>query len=272
MKKIFLAIVVLVSSNVESQVELIQNGSFEQGEVSWDFSQATDAYGDFGTCGASDGDNYLWFGDFDELTGLDNLMEEVSQEVQLPANLSYAEFSFYWSGGSDEQDDIDDWDFLYFGLVDANGNEIYYDSISNADMDVTITAADCDPLWYLEEFTIPAQYAGQNIAVVFYAETDDLNPTLFRVDEVSVLAFTTSGIEEANIHTLKVFPNPVEDQLTIERSSDNELPLIITDINGKVMLNQISNLLINQIDVSNFQSGIYFVASSTGSQQKFIKK
>lgn len=255
-----------------SQQELIQNGSFEQGEVSWDFSQATDAYGDFGACDASDGDNYLWFGDFDELTGLDDLMEEVSQEVQLPANLSYAEFSFYWSGGSDEQDDIDDWDFLYFALVDANGDEIYYDSISNADMDVTITAADCDPLWYLEEFTIPAQYAGQNIAVVFYAETDDLNPTLFRVDEVSVLAFTTSGIEEANIHTLKVFPNPVEDQLTIERSSDNELPLIITDINGKVMLNQLSNSLVTQIDVSNFQSGIYFVASSTGSQQKFIKK
>jgi hypothetical protein len=255
-----------------SQQELIQNGSFEQGEQGWDFSQATDAYGDFGTCDASDGDNYLWFGDADELTGLDDLMEEVSQEVQLPANLAYAEFSFYWSGGSDEQDDIDDWDFLYFELLDANGNEIYTDSISNADMDVTITAADCDPMWYSEEFTIPAQYAGQNISVTFYAETDDLNPTLFRVDEVSVLAFTTSGIEEGNIQAFKVSPNPVEDQLTIERSSDNELQLIITDINGKVILNQISNLMINQIDVSNFQSGIYFVASSTGSQQKFIKK
>ncbi len=255
-----------------SQQELIQNGSFEQGEVSWDFTLSADAFGDVGICGASDGDNYLWFGDFDELTGLDLIEDEVAQDVQLPANLDYAEFSFYWSGGSDEQDDIDDWDLLYFGIFDANGDEIYYDSISNADMDVTITAADCDPEWYLEGFTIPAQYAGQTITVVFAALTDDTNPTLFRVDEVSVLAFTTSGIEEGNIQAFKVSPNPVEDQLTIDRTGDNELPLIITDINGKVMLNQLSNSLVTQIDVSNFQSGIYFVASSTGSQQKFIKK
>jgi hypothetical protein len=272
MKKLFFAIIVMVSSNVESQVELIQNGSFEQGEQGWDFSQSVDAYGDLGSCSASEGVNYLWFGDFDELTGLDNLADEVSQSIQLPANLSYAEFSFYWSGGSDEQDDVDDWDFLYFGLVDANGDEINYDAISNADMDITVTAADCDPLWYLEGFTIPAQYAGHNITVFFYAETDDINPTLFRVDEVSVLAFTTNGIEEENIHVLRVSPNPVENQLTIEQSGDNELPLIITDVNGKVMLNQLTNSLITKIDVSNFQSGIYFIKSSSGVQQKFIKK
>jgi len=272
MKKVLLLICSVCTFGAFAQVELIQNGSFEQGEQGWDFSGATDAYADVGTCDASEGQNYLWFGDVDELTGLDDLMEDVFQEVQLPANLSYAEFSFYWSGGSDEQDDIDDWDFLYFALVDANDDEIYYDSISNADMDVTITAADCDPLWYSEGFTIPAQYAGQNIGVVFYAETDDTNPTLFRVDEVSVLAFTTSGIEESNIQALKVSPNPVENLLIIEQSSEIELPLIITDINGKVMLNQLSNSLITQIDVSNFQSGIYFIKSSSGVQQKFIKK
>lgn len=272
MKKTILLISSILSFGAFAQVELIQNGSFEQGEQGWDFSQSVDAYGDLGSCGASEGVNYLWFGDFDELTGLDSLADEVSQSIQLPANLAYAEFSFYWSGGSDEQDAINEFDFLYFGLIDANGNDIYYDSISNADMDITITAADCDPLWYLEGFTIPAQYAGQNITVAFYAETDDINPTLFRVDEVSVLAFTTSGVEEEKNKVLRVSPNPVENQLIIERTSENELPLIITDVNGKVLLSQSSNSLITQIDVSHFQSGIYFISSLTGSQQKFIKK
>lgn len=254
-----------------SQQELIQNGSFEQGEVSWDFSQATDAYGDFGACDASDGDNYLWFGDFDELTGLDDLMEEVSQEVQLPANLSYAEFSFYWSGGSDEQDDIDDWDFLYFALVDANGDEIYYDSISNADMDVTITAADCDPLWYLEEFTIPAQYAGQNIAVVFYAETDDLNPTLFRVDEVSVLAFTTSGLEEMEQSFVSVSPNPAENSLNIKSSTTPIGEITVFDIRGNKVMNLEINSYSADIDVSNLNNGVYFIMNNEGKKNKFIK-
>jgi hypothetical protein len=244
MKKVLLLFCSVCTFGAFAQIELVENGSFEQGEQGWDFTLSADAFGDVGICGASDGDNYLWFGDFAELTGLDLIEDEVAQDVQLPANLDYAEFSFYWSGGSDEQDDIYEYDFLYFGIFDANGDEIYYDSISNADMDVTITAADCDPEWYLEGFTIPAQYAGQTITVVFAALTDDTNPTLFRVDEVSVLAFTTSGIEEGNIQAFKVSPNPVEDQLTIDRTGDNELPLIITDINGKVMLNQLSNSLV----------------------------
>lgn len=273
MKNLLLAVIILTSNFLNSQIELVQNGSFELGESSWDFSLAANAYGDIGYCLASEGDNYLWFGDLDELTGSNNIdFDEVVQDVQLPANLNYAEFSFYWSGGSDEQNDVDEYDFMYFGLFDANGDEIYSDSISNADIDVAITAADCDPLWYLEGFTIPSQFAGQTVSIVFAVFTDDLYPTLFRVDEVSVLAFTTSGVEESMKLEMQVSPNPVEDQLTITRTSDNELPLIITDINGKILLNQFSNSLITHIDVSNFQSGVYFVTSSTGIQQKFIKK
>jgi len=254
-----------------SQQELIQNGSFEQGEVSWDLTGSTDAYGDFGACGASDGDNYLWFGDFDELTGLDDIIDEVHQDVTLPANLDYAEFSFYWSGGSDEQDDVDDWDFLYFGIVASNGDEIYYDSISNADMDVTITAADCDPLWYLEGFTIPAQYAGQTISVVFAAYTDDTYPTLFRVDEVSVLAFTTSSVNELDNASFKISQNPVSDVLTINNVNTSNKQYTILDNHGKSLIVQNSNQLETIINVQNLQSGLYFLSDDKGNQSKFIK-
>jgi hypothetical protein len=256
-----------------SQQELIQNGSFEQGEVSWDFTGSTDAYGDFGACVASDGDNYLWFGDFDELTGLDNIFDEVYQDVQLPANLNNAQFSFYWSGGSDEQDDIDEWDFLYFGINDANGDEIYYDSISNADMDVTITAADCDPLWYAEGFTIPAQYAGQTITVFFTAETDDLNPTLFRVDEVSILATTTGvGITENVISNLVVGPNPASDAITVKNLSTSEMDVVILNSEGKEMSKTLLTQGENEINISALSSGIYFIKEMNGLVTKLIKQ
>lgn len=254
-----------------SQQELIQNGSFEQGEVSWDFTGSTNAYGDFGACGASDGDNYLWFGDFDELTGLDDIMDDVSQDVTLPANLDYAEFSFYWSGGSDEQDDIVDWDFLYFGLFDQAGNEIYSDSISNADLDVTITAADCDPIWNIEGFTIPAAYAGQTISVEFSAITDDLNPTLFRVDEVSVLAFTTSGLQEMEQSFVTVSPNPAENTLNIKSSTTPIGEIKIVDVSGNIVMNLEFNSYSADFDISNLDKGVYFIMNNEGKKNKFIK-
>ena len=255
-----------------SQQELIQNGSFEQGEMSQDFTGATDAYGDFGACDASDGDNYLWFGDIDELTGLDDIIYDVvEQDVTLPANLDYAEFSFYWSGGSDEQDDIDEWDFLYFELYDQAGNEIYADSISNADLDVTITAADCDPDWYSEGFTIPAQYAGQTISVVFTAYTDDQIPTLFRVDEVSVLAFTTSGLEEMEQSFVSVSPNPAENSLNIKSSTTPIGEITVLDIRGNKVMNLEINSYSADIDVSNLNNGVYFIMNNEGKKNKFIK-
>ena len=271
MKFFYFLTTLVISFCYYGQIELIQNGSFELGEQGWDFSLSTDAFGDVGNCGASDGDNYLWFGDFDELTGLDLIEDEVAQDVQLPANLDYAEFSFYWSGGSDEQDDVDDWDFLYFGIFDANGDEIYYDSISNADMDVTITAADCDPLWYLEGFTIPSQYAGQTISVVFAAYTDDLNPTLFRVDEASVLAFTTSSVNDLDNESFNISQNPVSGVLIVNNLNTSNKQYTILDNHGKSLVVQNSNQLETIINVQNLQSGLYFLRDDKGNQSKFIK-
>lgn len=254
-----------------SQQELIQNGSFEQGEVSWDFTGSTDAYGDVGACLASDGDSYLWFGDFDELTGLDDIIDEVHQDVTLPANLDHADFSFYWSGGSDEQDDIDAWDFLYILLWDQAGNEIYYDSISNADLDVTITAADCDPMWYLEEFTIPAGYAGQTISISFEVETDAALPTLFRIDEVSVMAYTTSGLEDVEQSFVSVSPNPAENSLNIKSSTTPIGEITVLDIRGNKVMNLEINSYSADIDVSNLNNGVYFIMNNEGKKNKFIK-
>ena len=254
-----------------SQQELIQNGSFEQGEQFWDFTGGPNAYGDVGACGASDGNNYLWFGDLDELTGLNDISEEVYTAVSLPANLDHADFSFYWSGGSDEQNDIDDFDFLYIAIFDQDLNEILYDSISNADLDVSITASDCDPLWYQEGFTIPAAYAGQTIIIAFGGETDFTLPTIFRVDEVSVMAYTSSGLENKEQSFLTASPNPAENSLNIKSSNAQIGEITVVDIRGNKVMNLEINSFEADIDVSNLNKGVYFIMNNEGEKNKFIK-
>jgi surface protein len=83
------------------------------------------------------------------------------------------------------------------------------------------------------------------------------------------------SINEDNFTTLKVYPNPVKNWLNINFGSSNQQVITITDVNGKIILNQknASNLL--ALDVSTLSNGLYFLnISSEGKNQvkKFIKQ
>ena len=73
---------------------------------------------------------------------------------------------------------------------------------------------------------------------------------------------------------LSIYPNPVEDQLTVKTSTDviNKIATVF-DINGKRVLNM--KLKSTKIDVTSLTSGIYFLRlESYGKtmKRKFIKK
>lgn len=259
--------------NLTAQQELIQNGSFELGEQGWDFSLTTNGFADAGDCLADDGDNYLWFGDYAELTGINNIdYEIVFQTVSLPANLDYAELTFSWSGTSDEQDDINEFDFLYFGLVDENGNEIISDSVSNADLDPSLTVSDCDE-WYSDFFyEIDSQYAGQDIQVVFGVKTDDNSPTIFRIDNVSLVVLTTSGLFENNISQIQISPNPAAEQIQINNLNNSDSQISIFNSAGKEIYSHSLKSGINTIDISNLTPGFYFVKEQNGAVSKIVKQ
>jgi hypothetical protein len=275
MKKIYFLAAGLfgLTLNLSAQQELIENGSFELGEQGWDFTLATNGYADLGECVADDGENYLWFGDVDELTGLDNIdFEEVSQIVTLPTNLDFADFTFSWSGGSDEQDDLNDFDFLYIYILDENLDLIYEDSISNADMDISVLAADCD-MWYFDyQTTISSDYAGQDIEIIFMAYTDDLSPTIFRIDNVSLLAFTTTGLPENNISQIQISPNPANDQIQINNLNNSDSQISIFNSAGKEIYSHSLKSGINAIDISNLTPGFYFVKEQNGAVSKIVKQ
>jgi hypothetical protein len=276
MKKVYFLTAGLIglTLNLSAQQELISNGSFEQGEQDWDLSLATNGYADIGACTADDGDAYLYFGDADELTGLDNIdYEEVSQTVTLPINLDFAEFSFRWSGTSDEQDDVNEFDFLYFGLYDENGDEIFTDSISNADLDPTLAVEDCDEWFGGVVFTLDSDYAGQDITISFAAFTDDANPTIFRIDNVSLIAeTTTTALTENLISEIQLSPNPANDLLYIDNLNESDLEIFIYNSTGKKINSYQLKSGKNNINISNLTPGFYFIKEQNGKVSKIVKQ
>ena len=89
---------------------------------------------------------------------------------------------------------------------------------------------------------------------------------------ITVSGGQTLGVEENSLETISISPNPVRNKLIIQRPSEFESHgLTIYDINGKKILE--SNL-IEEIDVSHFSSGLYFMKISTSNgfiSKKFVK-
>jgi len=102
-------------------------------------------------------------------------------------------------------------------------------------------------------------------------------PTIpLNTDNGMVYRFSSNfvGINHTqNNEIISLFPNPVSTQLNIVYSSNTSFNSItITNINGEI-INQINNFSGNKIDVSYYDSGIYFITFETNNQlttTKFI--
>ena len=83
---------------------------------------------------------------------------------------------------------------------------------------------------------------------------------------VSCAAASVQGTEGFNG---TVYPNPAQNDLNIELTESSSV--VIIDINGKQLLTSESNNL-HKINVSDLDSGIYFITTENGSTHKFIKQ
>ena len=93
--------------------------------------------------------------------------------------------------------------------------------------------------------------------------------------EVYTVVVEDDAIEEMNA-SFNVYPNPVNDRLYIEAETEIE-EVVIYDIYGRVqnLRNSETQKLRNSIDVSEFNSGVYFVKVVTENGEvvkRFIKK
>lgn len=79
------------------------------------------------------------------------------------------------------------------------------------------------------------------------------------------------GIKEnKNAIDFSIYPNPCNDKLYINSSLTNKYKIELTDVNSKLLLSQEEN--INNIDISNFEKGIYFLKILDGNRIVSVKK
>jgi hypothetical protein len=84
----------------------------------------------------------------------------------------------------------------------------------------------------------------------------------------------TTGIEDLNISGIKIYPNPTGGILYVEM--DKVLPakskIVLTDINGKVVLNKVFEDMIKQeLNLTHLSKGMYFLQLQNRSSRHFQK-
>lgn len=78
------------------------------------------------------------------------------------------------------------------------------------------------------------------------------------------------GLPNEETTRFKLYPNPASDQLTIE--TDRAARIAILSIYGKTVYSGTLDKGDNQIDISDFKSGVYFIRTSTGLSKRFVKR
>jgi hypothetical protein len=90
---------------------------------------------------------------------------------------------------------------------------------------------------------------------------------------LSIVEGSSLSIPDEELADVSIYPNPVEDVLTITTAADLTGRIAtIFDMNGKRVLNQ--KLISDQLNVSNLQSGFYFLrieSNGRSIKRKFIK-
>ncbi|MCZ4317736.1 T9SS type A sorting domain-containing protein [Aequorivita viscosa] len=84
---------------------------------------------------------------------------------------------------------------------------------------------------------------------------------------------TILGVEENQIDTIKIYPNPTDGLLYIDANTESIIGATVFDILGKKVLQLQGNK--QQVDISSLESGMYFLNLKTESgqfNQKVIKK
>ncbi len=83
-------------------------------------------------------------------------------------------------------------------------------------------------------------------------------------------ASVTSIAEQQNINDVKIFPNPVHNELTIQ--ANNEIHAVkIMDCQARQLMSKYFNSKTIQIDISDFAPGVYFIYLQHAKQSRVIK-
>jgi len=89
-------------------------------------------------------------------------------------------------------------------------------------------------------------------------------PTVY-LDNLYFYTEATQGLDDNVFNTVKMFPNPAKDTVQFSVNSNENLDIEIFDMLGKSVLRV--NDVQNEVNISDLNSGLYFVQMTLGTQQ-----
>ena len=85
------------------------------------------------------------------------------------------------------------------------------------------------------------------------------------LDNIYFYREATQGLDDNVFNTVKMFPNPAKDTVQFSVNSNENLDIEIFDMLGKSVLRV--NDVQNEVNISDLNSGLYFVQMTLGTQQ-----
>ena len=98
------------------------------------------------------------------------------------------------------------------------------------------------------------------------------------IDNITIEGDTSTGKEEvARQEALAVYPNPASSSVQIFIDHEDIQQLQIFDVAGKVVFEKnlssgTTSSHTEQVDLSDFQKGIYFIVATTAKQERVVRK
>ncbi len=166
-----------VADHGSDQIELVINGGFESGLSGW--VSLGDFYADPGFPHPHSGARYAYLTNADGTPG-NSLYGTLYQEVSIPSSATSATLTFWYNITTQETGSASH-DVLNVTIKDSVGQ--YLATVA------VFSNKDSQPIGvYSQESFDMTPYVGQTIRIHFLGTTDGSLPTVFRIDDVSILA------------------------------------------------------------------------------------
>lgn len=108
---------------------------------------------------------------------------------------------------------------------------------------------------------------------VIWTVTDNVGSTNTTSFDI-LIKDNTTGINENQQPSIKLYPNPVTRTLTVEMGNNRAQSISVTDLTGRILLVKKNPELTDNIDVSDLNNGVYLINIETKGKvitEKFVK-
>jgi len=182
---------VLFGLKVTAQIEvsLLTNGGFEH-QTPFSGWSGINLQGNLwegqGSCSAYQGNSYMWVGDSEQDSGRNDVAEGLYQSISIPQNALSCSLYFYVSINTLETSVTVDYDYLDVKLRNNSG-QIVANLGRIGNTAGTYGIPGCQN-WALASVAVPSNYFNMPLQLTFEFATDASEPTIFRLDSISLIA------------------------------------------------------------------------------------